>query len=292
MKCLVTGSSGFIGSHLVKALIKAGHKVEGLDSKKPKFHGITTRLIDITNTNKIIEATNGFDFVFHLAGLLGTHELVDNAYQATLINIGGTVNVLEACKKSKSKLILASKPNCWLNAYSITKIGAENFVKMYRKEHGVKAAIVKWFNVYGPYQPLLQESGYRKFIPHALVDALRGDEIKIYGSGHQTMDLVHTDDTINAVLAVMNNWDNCEGKVFEAGHHKISVNEVTEMLLKLTNNKSKITHLPMRKGEPEDSEIAADTSLLRQTTNWVQDVSLEDGLRSTLDWYKKYYKII
>ena len=287
MKCLVTGSSGFIGSHLVKALQKEGHEVGGIDIKQPILHSTPTKIVDISSNSNVIDAIAGVDFVFHLAGLLGTHELIDNSYKAVVSNIGGTVNVLEACKKSGAKMILASKPNCWLNTYTITKEAAESFAKMYMEEHGVDIAILKWFNVYGPAQPLMKEMGYKKFIPHAIVDALNGRPIEIYGTGNQTVDLVHTDDTVSAALAVMNNWDKCKGLTFEVGHHEVTVNTVSNMLLDLASSKSGMKYFPMRKGEKLDTKISANTNMLRQLSGWMPKISLQDGLKNTVDWYRK-----
>ena len=290
MKCLVTGSSGFIGSHLVKALLRHGCRVEGLDTMPSRFHKVRTHTIDVTDPEAVERTTRGFDFVFHLAGLLGTDELQGNAYRATAINIGGTVNVLEACFKSGTKMILASKPNVWLNTYSITKIAAEQFLHMYRKEYGVQAAILKWFNVYGPYQRLMDDVGYKKFIPHAIMNALRGLPIEVYGNGDQIVDLVHTSDTVSALLGIVDNWSECEGGCFEVGNCGASVNEVIDILSNIAGRKLEVTHLAMRRGEPENSKVRADITALNRATDWVPAMSLMEGLRHTFGWYREYYE--
>lgn len=292
MKCLVTGSSGFIGTHLVKTLLRKKYEVEGIDKHSSLFHNENTHFMDIsdvTNVSKLKKIIHDFDFVFHLAGLLGTNELIDNSYLATMVNIGGTINILEACKQTRTKIIFISKPNCWLNAYSITKQASEEFIKMYRQEYGLQAVILKWFNVYGLYQPLLDECGYKKLIPHVIVNTLKNKEIEIYGTGTQLIDLIHTTDAINAMFAIINNWDKCEGSTFEAGHHVISVNDTVNMIYDLIGNKPKIIYLPMRKGEPENSKIMADTTLLTQKTGWEQRTPLKDGLNTTIDWYNESY---
>lgn len=288
MKCLVTGSSGFIGAHLVEALLKRKYEVEGLDKFPFSTDGMPVHQVDITDAGRVKEIITGFDFVFHLAGMLGTHELVDHAYKATMVNVGGTINVLESCKQSGAKMIFASKPNPWLNTYTITKIAAERFIYMYRKEYGVQAAVLKCFNVYGPGQPLMETCGYKKLIPHAIVNAIKGDDVDIYGSGKQTIDLIHTIDAVSAMLGIMDNWDKCEGHTFEAGHHIISVNDTIERISNLVEKEIRMKYLPMRKGETENSEIAADTILLKQKTGWEPKMSLEAGLKSTIDWYREH----
>ncbi len=289
MRCLVTGSSGFIGSHLVEALLQRGYIVEGIDVVPSRFPGTRTHIVDVANVDKIKRLAVGADFIFHLAGMLGTEELQDNAYRAAMINIGGTINVLEACRHSGARMILASKPNVWLNTYTITKIASERFLYMYRKEYGVSAAILKWFNVYGPHQQLFCDVGYKNFVPHAIVNAIRKQPIEIYGNGKQLIDLIHTSDTVNAMLAIVDNWDKCDGECYEAGHHVVYVNDVVDMLSDIVGRKLDITHMPMRSGEPELSKVEADTDCLHRDTGWEPVTSLRSGLQRTLEWYRDHY---
>jgi len=236
-------------------------------------------------------AVKGKDFVFHLAGLLGTHELVDNAVEAVKVNVIGTLNVLDACVKHGAKLIEVSKPNVWLNTYSITKETAEKFTMMYRKEFGVKSAIVKWFNVYGPGQKLVDEVGYKKAIPTWIVAGLKGEDIEIYGNGKQTVDLIHTSDTVDATISVAENFDACESQVFEIGAEEIELNEVAEIIQKETGGKSKIIHIPMRKGEDENTRIRADISKIYYLTDWKPKLFFEEGIKQTIKWYQKHYQL-
>ncbi len=275
----VTGSSGFIGYHLVNELLKKFDKVIRYDISHGK---------SILDEEKVMSTIKSCDFVFHLAGMLGTHELVDNSVEATKVNVIGTLNILNACKKHKANLIFASKPNCWLNTYSITKIACEHFIQMYEIEHGVKSIVVKWFNVYGSGQKLYEEVGYRKFIPTAIVNALKDKPIEIYGNGEQTMDLIHIKDTVEATLALIDNWDKTKGETYEIGSGKeISVNDCAEMIISLTKSKSKIRHIPMRKGELKNSKIRAHLKDIKPF--WKPKVSLEEGLSSTIDYYREKY---
>lgn len=224
--------------------------------------------------------------------MLGTHELVDCAIEATQINVIGTLNVLEACKAYGVKLVEISKPNCWVNTYTITKVAAESFTEMYRREHKVEAVTIKWFNVYGGRQPLMEEAGYKKMIPTAVVNALRGEDIEVYGNGEQTMDLVHTVDTVEATLAVMDNWDRCEGHTFEIGSgEETTVNKAVSDILRMTKSSSKIVHVPMRKGEVDNTKIKADLTQSRILAGWTPRISLEEGLMDTIRWYKNRYEL-
>ena len=279
MNVIVTGGSGFIGSHLAKEL--------------RKHHNVTTFDLvdgqDVTDAEQVKEALKGQDFCFHLAGMLGTHELVSETAKAVKINIGGTVNVLDACVEHGVKLIEISKPNVWVNTYSITKDASEQFTEMYRRELGLKASVVKWFNVYGTGQPLFEEAGYKKAIPTWIVDGLKGRPIEIYGNGHQTVDLVHTADTVASVIAMMDNFDVCEGKTYEVGADEVELNKVAEMIRDLTGGRSEISNVPMRAGETPDTKLKANLKPLKDDTGWEPKVSLEEGLKECINYYNKKY---
>lgn len=268
---LVTGGDGFIGKHLVKAL-----KAQSYDKKKGQ---------DILDKQKLNDAVKGKDFVIHLAGMLGTHELIDNVYEAAMVNIIGTLNVLEACKNNNVKLIEISKPNVWVNTYSITKECCEKFTEMYRIEHGLKAVIVKWFNVYGSGQPLLAEAGYKKAVPTWIVAGLKGEPIEVYGNGQQTVDLVHTDDVVDSIKAIIKNFNKCEGQTFEIGKDEVELNLVAKMIRDLTG-KSDIRYIKMRKGEVENTRIKADLSKIYNYTGWKPKVDLIKGLKETINAYE------
>ncbi len=286
---LVTGGSGFIGSFLVDELVNRGYNVTILDLDEPKF-GLykQARFIkgSVTSEDDINRAVNNQEFVFHLAGLLGTHELVERAYEATMVNIGGSIRILDGCRKFGAKLISISKPNCWVNPYTITKIAVEGYVEMYRREFGVESAIVKWFNVYGGRQPLFEGKGYRKAVPTWIVNALGKHPLEIYGNGEQTMDLIYTADVIEATLTVVDHWGMAQGQTFEVGSgEEVSANRLAEIIKKQTKSDSGIVHVPMRPGETENTRIKADLERMA-TLGWMPSTSLDEGIRQTIEWYQ------
>ncbi len=294
MKVLVTGGSGFVGSFLVDALIASKVEVIIFDCHEPrwgKYHDVEFIHGDITNSLQVKKAIQGADMVVHLAGLLGTNELVSNVTRSVEINIGGSVNVCEACIKYGVKLIAISKPNCWINPYTITKIAMEGFVEMYRREMGLEAVIVKWFNVYAGRQLLFQDVGYKKAVPTWIVSALANEPIEIYGNGNQTMDLIYATDAVSAVLKIMTNWNECEGVIFEVGSGiETSANDLAKIIKEQTVNCSEIVHVPMRAGEWEDTKIVADIAKMQKHANWSPTVNLVNGIKQTIAWYKEYYK--
>lgn len=290
MKILLTGGSGFIGSHLADELQSRGHEVISYDICPSRFNKIKTVIGSILDKDELDRVIAGCDFVFHLAGMLGTHELVDCAIKATQVNVIGTLNVLEACKTYGVKLVEISKPNCWVNTYTITKVAAETFTEMYRREHGVEAVTIKWFNVYGGRQPLMEEVGYKKMIPTAIINALRGEDIEVYGNGEQTMDLIHTTDTVEATLAIVDNWNWCNGSTFEIGTgEEITVNQAVNDIIALAKSSSSVVHVPMRKGEVDNTRIKANIEQANILANWAPRISLAEGLIQTIKWYKEEY---
>jgi len=288
----VTGGSGFIGSFLVDELVRRGYNVTILDRDEPKF-GLyaAARFIrgDVTLEADIDRAMSNQEFVFHLAGLLGTHELVEKAYEATMVNIGGSIRVLDGCRKFGTKLVCISKPNYWVNPYTITKIAVEGYVEMYRREFGVESVIVKWFNVYGGRQPLFEGKGYRKAVPTWIVNALSNQPIEVYGNGYQTMDLIHTDDTIEATLVIAENWSITQGETFEIGSgEEISANLLAQIIKEQTKSTSEIIHVQMRPGEVNNTRIKADLEKMVRLFNWKSKISMEDGISRTIEWYKQH----
>ncbi len=279
MNILITGGSGFIGTHLSN---KLEGKITVYDLKPPVSSSVTYVQGDIRST-KIDQVIAQTDVVLHLAGLLGTHELVEKVKEAISVNIEGSVNVMESCSRHNKKLVLISKPNIWPNTYSITKAANEQFAEMYRIEKGLKHIVIKWFNAYGPGQPTFAESGIRKVIPTWFTD----ENIEIYGDGSQTMDLIHTTDIAESTQILLNNLDAILGKTFQVGSGtEVTVEEVANIVASMTGKK--IIHLPMRPGETPNTRLKADITEIAKL-GWKPRVSLEEGLRETYDWYSHNY---
>lgn len=286
MKALVTGSTGFIGSHLVERLLELGHEVTTLDrvaNNSPRI--VRAFEADILDASKVREATAGQDMVYHLSAILGTSELVVQAHDAVDVNINGTVNVLDACRSEGASLLFVSKPNPWLNTYSITKHAAEQFCLMYRSEFQIPVTIVKPFNVYGP-REAVGPGRVQKLIPNTILKALNNQPLTIFGSGDQINDYIFVDDVVR-LLVDLSVSDKAINGTYDLGTGKgRTVNEVCRLILNLTGSDSRIERLPMRPGESSSTALRADLTQLERVMPVGEFLGLSDGLTRTVKYYR------
>jgi UDP-glucose 4-epimerase len=288
MKILVTGGKGFIGSHLIDELLKLGHKVTTFDKsirpinykgweKVKHIYGTTE---DIKLLDDVISAN---DYVFHLAGILGTSETLDNIRKTIDANILGTLNILELLKKhNKPGLNITIGGINWLNPYAITKLTAEKFSLMYVKEFDLDIKVVRGLNTYGSRQ---KHAPVKKAVPNFIINALQNKPIEIYGSGEQVVDLVYVKDLVEVMIRAMNYKKKILHAIDGGTGNKITVNELARTVIRLTNSKSEIKYLPIRKGEPLNSVTLADIKTLKEL-DFIPSTPLEDGMKKTIEWYR------
>uniref|UniRef100_A0A6M3JSR6 Putative NADH dehydrogenase n=1 Tax=viral metagenome TaxID=1070528 RepID=A0A6M3JSR6_9ZZZZ len=300
MKILITGGTGFLGSHLAEKLILLGHEVTTLDNQ---FTGCNTiknanmRLGSITDLKIVDELVKDSDVVFHLAGILGTSETLDMIQKTNEVNINGTVNVLQACTKYSVHVIFSSKPNPpgFLNPYTITKMAAESYCMMYHQMYGLMVTIPRLMYLYGPRQRVFPEVNYRKYIPTFITQALKNKTIEVYGTGRQTIDPLYIDDAVNTMILIMlditSNKPSLNGKIYDVGTGEgYSVRNIVNKIITLTNSRSKVHHSKMRKGEPDHSVVIADLNTLTETLFYTPSTSLMDGLKKTIPFYEEWLK--
>lgn len=275
-KALVTGSSGFVGSHLVEALKKHNYKVLTFDVKDGA---------DILNKSQVEAAVKKADVVFNLAGLLGTHELIEaDTIRAVQINVIGALNVLQAAKNAGTDVVEICKPNLWLNTYSITKQAAEDFSLMYAKEFKMRVWAVRWFNVFGPRQ---HYGSPQKLAPTSIVKALKNEPIPIFGTGKQTADHIYAEDVAEATIAIYH-CPKVIGIPVEVGHHHLQINDFVKQVIKFTGSRSKIVHVPMRRGEAKFTIVKANTKILRQVVKFKPQFTLAAGMKKTIAYYREH----
>jgi UDP-glucose 4-epimerase len=284
MKILVTGGTGFIGSHVIENLLEKGHEVVSFDHVA-KPNTVKTFLGDIRDFTSVSEAVSDSDGVIHLAGILGTAETVDNPLPSIETNIIGSLNVLQACRKYDKKAVDITVGNWWmLNSYSITKTTVEKLAFMFNKEYGTRIAIVRALNAYGPKQKI---KPVRKIAPSFIMSALRDEELLVYGDGGQVADMIYVKDVAEILVRALLNEHGVYDRVFEAGTGRsTTVLQIAQEIIKQIG-KGKIKFVPMRQGEEIGAIVIGDPKTL-EPLKFDEFVSLEEGLKPTIDWYKKY----
>lgn len=294
----VTGSNGFIGSHVVEELKKRSYQVFGFD-RRSGGDTDTFFMGDIRDTGSVDEFVRNCDGVINLAGLLGTAEAVDDPLPAAQTNIFGGLNFLNAIRKyNKPGVQIAVGNHFENNTYSITKTTIERFALMYQKEHGVRVAVVRGLNAYGPGQ---HHKPIRKITPNFVTRALRGEPIKIYGDGEQVMDMIYVKDLASILVSALEMAESTQdlGSIIEAGTgRRTTVNKIAEVInqeagLLTKNVQSPPEHVPMRPGESEHSIVVADpktipVSFYKHLLNF-HLTDLEVGMKETVEWYFNNY---
>lgn len=303
MKVLVTGASGFIGSHVIEALRGRDITVIAFDRHQKRWwqeqgrEGVEAFLGDTRDATSIMEAVAISDGVIHLAGVLGTSETIDNPMPSIETNVMGGLNVFQAVRHYKRRAVYITVGNYWFqNSYSITKTTAEQLAWMFNKEHGTEIAVVRALNAYGPRQ---KEGPVRKIMPNFILPALRGEPITVYGDGEQVMDMIHARDVADILVRALlvdhgryrpdpvRNADN--PFKFEAGTGVVTtVNEIAQVVID-TVGQGEVQHVPMRGGEPERTVVVGEPDTLRPLYDGQRPslISLVDGVAETVAWYRE-----
>lgn len=291
-KVLITGY-GFIGSHVVEELAARGITPIVFDRYLPmdgwKHIDVQPERImgDIRDRNAISEAVGLVDGAINLAGILGTSETVDNPYPSVETNVMGGLNFLEACRQHKKPGVQITVGNHFMNnTYAITKTTTERLALMYNKEHGTKIAVVRGLNAYGERQ---KHKPVRKITPNFVCSALRGEPIKIFGSGNSVMDMIYVKDLAHVLVEALLNPNVKYDTIYSAGTGiDTTVNDIAEVVNRLTGNKAGVEHVPMRAGEEVDAVVLGDPFTLLDL-GITQLTKLEDGMQKTIDWYREHY---
>jgi nucleoside-diphosphate-sugar epimerase/aryl-alcohol dehydrogenase-like predicted oxidoreductase len=300
-KVLVTGGSGFIGSHLIKKLLLNNYKVNCLDLKnnlllKGKNYNFFKG--DILNKKILNKASKNCDITIHLAASLGVKNTDNNLTQCLDSNILGTKNVLEAAKNNKIKYFLyfssseiyGDQKNFPIyedfasqnrSVYAISKIAAENYVKGYFQKYNIEYNIIRFFNVYGPGQK--ENFVISKYISLASKNKI----LKVYGNGDQIRSFCHVDDATNGVLEVIENGE--KNKIYNVGNDKepITILKLANLVSSIFKKKIRIQKVSYNKSDRKaDREIIKRIPSIKrisQDTNYTPNINLIDGLTGLIE---------
>lgn len=296
MKILVLGGNGFIGGHVLEEIASRGITQVSFDRHIIEDHIFQPEgtydffLGDVRDRNAVNEAVSKCDGAINLAGILGTSEAVDNPFPAMEANIVGGLNFLQACREHNKRGVQIAVGNHFMNnTYSITKTTVERFALMFNKEHGTKIAIVRGLNAFGPRQ---KHKPIRKITPNFITRALRGEPIKIFGTGESVMDMIYVKDLARILVEAVLNPNARFDFVYSAGPGiDTSVNEIAGMINIATGNTVGAEHIEMRAGEQDNSIVLGDPSTLASlgiTLDCSRSTLLE-RMKETAEWYREFY---
>ena len=290
MNAVVFGGQGFIGAQVVHTLLSKEMRVIVADISATQrrcddLFGtgmVTAKAVSILDRPAVEAVTRNADRVYHLAGVLGTSELDDDVHKGIEVNIVGAVNVFSACVENNVPIVFyPSKPNVWLNTYTITKFAAEQFARLYGTNSATKICSLRYYNAYGPYQAC---GPVRKIIPSFAQQALRGLAIEIFGNGTQVVDMIFCTDL--ARITVAYSEVSRHGEPLDCGRGVgMTVNEIADVVNAYYGNRAGVRHLPMRRGETPDTQLVADIEPIKSLLGGLQFTDWESSLALTLRWY-------
>ena len=301
-RILVTGGSGFIGSHIVEHY-QGKAEVRVLDNlrtgRRENLSGLECEFLegDVSDRAAVAEAVKGVDYIFHLAALVSVPESMEKIVECNQINAVGTIVLLEeAAKAGVKKLILSTSAANYgdnpvspkvetmipepKSPYSITKVDGEYYCDMFTKTGRLQTACLRYFNVFGPRQN--PKSAYAAAVPIFITKALADEDITIFGDGEQTRDFVFVKD-IAAANAFMAEHD-FTGVFNVAYGGKMTINHLAELIVEILGSKSKIVHLPERPGDVKHSTACVDKLL---ATGFKPSWDFKRGLEVTVKSYAR-----
>ncbi len=302
MKILVTGGAGFIGSNVVDAYIEKGYEVvvvDDLSSGKKENLNKKAKFYKLDICDKALEEVfeERIDIVNHHAAQVDVRKsIADPAFDAR-INIEGSLNILENCRKYKiKKIIFASSggviygecgnlppnedsPISPISPYGVSKYAMECYLSTYEKIYGLRYTALRYGNVYGPRQDPYGEAGVVAIFSGKM---LNNEEVNIFGDGEQVRDYIYVGDIVKANILCLENGDN---EIFNIGTSKsTSVNQLFSEMKELTQYSKQAVYKPARAGELMRSSL--DVGKAEQKLGWKAEVDIREGLKKTIDFFR------
>lgn len=307
MRFLVTGGAGFIGSHLVEALLERGHDVVVLDDLstgrreniEPFLERVTWIEASVTDPDACAAATEGVDFVLHQAAIPSVPRSVADPAASHAANTTGTLNILMAARDAGVRRVVyaasssaygnteelpkheAMTPNP-LSPYAAAKLTGEHYCRAFHASYGLETIALRYFNVFGPRQD--PASPYAAVVPKFIACAIRGEPPTIFGDGSQTRDFTYVANVVHAnLLACEAPADAC-GQVFNVGcGARISILDLWNRIRHLTGATVDATHAPPRPGDVHDSLASLERT--KAFLGYEPTVPLDEGLHRTIAFF-------
>ena len=307
-KILITGGAGFLGSHLCERLLNNGNEVICLDNyftgdKKNIIQLIDNPFFELVRHDITEPYYAEVDEIYNLACPASPEHYQYNPIKTIKTSVMGAINVLGLAKRVKAKVLQASTSEVygdpeihpqpetyWGNVnpigirscYDEGKRCAETLFMDYYNQNDVKIKIIRIFNTYGP--NMNPNDG--RVVSNFIVQALKGEDITIFGNGNQTRSFQYVDDLVEGMVRTMNSNDNFLGPVNLGNPNEFTMLELAQTVLRLTNSKSKLIHLDLPKDDPKQRQ--PDISLAKKELNgWEPKIQLEEGLKKTITYFEK-----
>jgi len=305
-RVLVTGGAGFLGSHLCERLLQQGKDVICLDNfftgqKANISHLMSNPFFELVRHDVTFPYYVEVDEIYNLACPASPIHYQFDPVQTTKTSVHGAINMLGLAKRTKARIMQAStsevygdpdvhpqREDYWgrvnpigpRSCYDEGKRCAETLFFDYWRQHQIDIKVVRIFNTYGP----RMHPNDGRVVSNFIVQALEGKEITIYGDGSQTRSFCYVDDLIEGFLRMMETEKGFTGPVNLGNPGEFTMLELAELVLKLTNSKSKLTFLPLPQDDPKQRQ--PDITLAREKLNWEPTIPLEEGLKRTIEYFK------
>ena len=306
-KILVTGGAGFLGSHLCDRLISAGNDVICLDnfftgSKANIAHLIGRPYFELMRHDVTFPLYVEVDRIFNLACPASPIHYQFDPVQTTKTSVHGAINMLGLAKRTRARILQASTSEVYgdpemhpqtesywgrvnpigiRSCYDEGKRCAETLFFDYFRQHSLDIKVVRIFNTYGP----RMHPNDGRVVSNFIVQALKGENITIYGDGKQTRSFCYVDDLIEGMLRMMDSGEGFTGPVNLGNPGEFTMLELAENIIRLTGSRSKLVFQPLPQDDPRQRQ--PDIALAEDKLGWTPKVKLEDGLKETIAYFRK-----
>ena len=305
-KILVTGGAGFLGSHLCEKLLNQGHEVVCLDNyftgqKQNVVHLLKNPYFELIRHDVTMPFFIEVDEIFNLACPASPVHYQYNPIKTVKTSVMGAINMLGLAKRIRAKVLQASTSEVYgdpeihpqtesywghvntigpRSCYDEGKRVAETLFVNYHKQNKVRIKIIRIFNTYGP----RMHPNDGRVVSNFIVQALKGEDITIYGEGTQTRSFCYVDDLLEGMVRLMNSREEFTGPVNIGNPGEFTMIELAEKVLKLTGSKSKLVHMPLPTDDPLQRK--PDITLAKKELGWEPTIPLEEGLKRTIEYFK------
>lgn len=309
-RILVTGGAGFLGSHLCERLLRDGHDVLCVDNfftgaKRNVAHLMDHPHFELMRHDVTFPLYVEVDEIYNLACPASPVHYQFDPVQTTKTSVMGAINMLGLAKRVKAKLLQASTSEIygdpsvhpqpesyWGNVntigprscYDEGKRCAETLVFDYIRQHAMQAKVVRIFNTYGP----RMHPSDGRVVSNFIVQALRGEDITIYGDGSQTRSFCYVDDLIEVIVRMMNSRPDFAGPVNIGNPGEFTMIELANLIIELTNSRSKLVNRPLPADDPKQRR--PDIALAKRELDWAPEIPLREGLTRTIAYFDALLK--